>query len=70
MATKRAKKEPSTEEIVEGLLQQDRVIYFPIKHFSPVSGLQVKRLIEAVRPVGGAGGGSGGRHGADPVDRA
>jgi hypothetical protein len=52
MATKRAKKEPSTEEIVEGLLQQDRVIYFPIKHFSPVSGLQVKRLIEAVRPVG------------------
>lgn len=51
MAT-RKKKELTPQEKVERLLEQDRVIYFPIKHFSPVSAHHLARLIREVQPVG------------------
>lgn len=51
----RKKTELGPREAVAKVLaerEKKRIIYFPVKHFSPAAAWQVRRLIEEVRPVG------------------
>lgn len=52
---KRKKKEKTPQQQVEAILasrEKERVIYFPVKHFSPVCAWHVDRLIREVKPKG------------------
>jgi hypothetical protein len=46
------KKELTPQEAVTAIMADERVIYFGIRHFSPVCAKQVAALIRAVRPMG------------------
>lgn len=52
---KRKKKEKTVAEEVQAVLdarEKERVIYFPVKHFSPVCAWHLDRLIRQVQPAG------------------
>ncbi len=52
---KRKKKEITPQQAVDKVLaarEKQRVIYFPVKHFSPACAFHVARLIKEVQPVG------------------
>lgn len=51
MARRTSKKAPTVPELVEETLSDERVVYFPVFHFSPVCAWHVGRLIREVEPV-------------------
>lgn len=55
MARGKKKKEKTPQEVVQKVLdarEKERVVYFPVKHFSPVCAHHLEILIHELRPVG------------------
>lgn len=53
-ARRRRAPAPAAEDVrggVERILADERVIWFPVKHYSPACARQVQRLVEATRPA-------------------
>jgi hypothetical protein len=47
----KSRDEMTVQELVDHVLASERVIYFPVKHFSPACALHVERMIREIRPV-------------------